>query len=377
MAQENTYSWQQQRGGLQTATQPVDYDSLAKQFGATSSVAPQAKPGAPRGSSPASSPGTPVRPSSAPAVQSSPAAPDYDALAKQFGATSSAPASAPPAAQEQPGLLERAYETSGLKGMVESAKSKADEDEAVSKEIISHLKAGRWGHATEALLHHMAGRVGEAALGPGGELIKNSAQNLYTHSKKAGEAVAQGDTAGAVENVAEAIPVLGPVGEQVAKPLATDISSGNTAGIVGDVAGAIPAVLGTAKMGAEGLTAPGEAAEAAIPKNPEIAGTELPRSVGQAAADINPTGIGSDIKGVEDVARRIPGSESLRDISTKQQGGAREILANKAKTATGAETSTTPESIEQNAANAAEAAKKAGSAKYEELGKAAEAADLR
>lgn len=277
---------------------------------------------------------------------------------------------------EPPGFLERAYETSGLKSLIDAAKAKTAEDEAASKEITEHVKNGRWGDAAQALIGHLGKRAGEAAMGPAGELIKDSATNLYTHAKKAGEAAAQGDTAGAVENVAEAIPVLGPVGEQVGKPLASDIASGNTYGIVGDVAGAIPAVLGTAKMGAEGLVAPGEAAEAAIPKNPEVARTELPRSVGQAAADVAPTGIGSDIKGVEDVARKIPGSESLRDISTKQQAGARDILANKAKLATGAETSNAPEAIEQNAANAAEVAKKAGSAKYEELGKAAEGADL-
>lgn len=129
-------------------------------------------------------------------------------------------------------------------------------------------------------------------------------------------------------------------------------------------------------LGMEGLPAPKGQASAAIPKALTVAGTELPETVGQAASRANPAGIGTDLKGVEDVARRIPGSEGLRSVSTAQQGAAREVLANKAAEATGATTSTAPEAIEQNATNAAGAAKAAGSAKYDAIGKAAANADF-
>ena len=142
---------------------------------------------------------------------------------------------------------------------------------------------------------------------------------------------------------------------------------------LGDLLTSIALMRGGAK-GAQELPAAAEGAEAAIPRPISVGGTELPETVGQAASRANSTGIGSDIKGVEDVAKRIPGSEGLRDVSNKQQAAAREILADKASTAvsgTPAQVSKAPESIEQNAANAAEAARQAGSAKYEELSKAA------
>jgi hypothetical protein len=121
----------------------------------------------------------------------------------------------------------------------------------------------------------------------------------------------------------------------------------------------------------------GEArAGASIPKPAFVAGTKLPETAGQAASRVNPAGLGSDVKGIEDISRRLPGSGRLREISNNQQAAAREVLANKATSATGAATSTSAEAIEQNAANAAESARQAGSAKYQEIGKAASGADL-
>ena len=119
-----------------------------------------------------------------------------------------------------------------------------------------------------------------------------------------------------------------------------------------------------------------EASRTAIPAAPVIAGTTLPETVGQAAARANPAGIGTDIKGLEDVAKKIPGSKALRNVSTAQQTGAREILANKAAEATGAQTSPAPEAVEQNARNATEAARQAGNAKYQAIGEVAQGADL-
>jgi uncharacterized membrane protein len=67
------------------STQTIDYDALAKKYGATSSTAPQATP----------------QSQSAPQGAPQAASVDYDALAQKYGATSSQ-------APEQPGLIERA-----------------------------------------------------------------------------------------------------------------------------------------------------------------------------------------------------------------------------------------------------------------------------
>jgi hypothetical protein len=145
----------------------------------------------------------------------------------------------------------------------------------------------------------------------------------------------------------------------------------------GKAGGGLAANLAMMKGGANGaadLPEAAEAARAAIPEAPVVAGTTLPETVGQAAARANPGGIGADVKGVEDVARKIPGSEGLRATSAAQQDAAREVLANKAREAVPGNQQTfssAPESIEQNATNAAEAARTAGSAMYEELGKEA------
>lgn len=279
---------------------------------------------------------------------------------------------------EQPGFWQRAYETSGIKGLIDSAKQSSDEDEAMANSVKEHMGNGRYADAAEALLHHIGKRAGQALLGPGGELIKGQAENTYQKGKQAVQDVGKGDYAGAVADAAEAVPVVGPVAGAIAEPAAKDIKDKNWAGVAGDVVGGAGQLLSMkgAPDNLEAAADAGASAEAAIPNNPKIAGTELPRTVGQAASDANPAGIGADVKGVEDIARKIPGSGKLRDISTEQQAGAREVLADKSKAATGAEVSAAPESIEQNAANAADAARQAGSAKYEGIGKAAKDADL-
>ncbi len=286
---------------------------------------------------------------------------------------------ATPSEPAQPGLLERTYETSGIKGLVDAAEAKTDADHQVANEIRDHIKAGRWGDATKTLLKQIGGAALEGAKGPGGDFLESVGKSTYQHGKQAVDAVRRGDTKEAIAQGAEAVPVVGQVGAQIAKPLAQDIADKNWSGVAGDVRRRIPAILSTAKMAGEGLKSPSEAAETAIPKDPVVAGTELPRTVGQAASEANPAGLGADVKGIEDVARRIPGSGRLREISTKQQAGARQILTDKARTAVpgeAVEASNAPESIEQNAANAAESARQAGSAKYQELAKAAADAEF-
>lgn len=366
--------------------QQVDYDALAKQNGALSSV-PGPQPTTMNSRAKAASFATKIP---APPVASTPAAPsaapsgdmDYDALAKQNGALSSTPA-APAASpttepEDKAGFLERAYQTSPLKGIIDAAKAKGDADDAARKEISDHLKNGRWGHAAEAILKHVvAPAAKEAVMGPGGDFLSGVAQNTYKHGKAAIEAIGQGDTGEAIAQGAEAVPVVGSVAEQIGEPLGKDLHDKNYGGVAGDVVGGGTslALLKGGKKSAEGLAGAFEGSEAAVPKEPVIAGTKLPETVGQSASRANPTGIGSDIKGVEDVAARLPASGKLRAIGESQQGAAREVLANKAAK-TGAETSTAPEAIEQNATAAAGKAREAGTAKYQAIGEAAKDADM-
>lgn len=270
--------------------------------------------------------------------------------------------------EEKPGLLERAYETSGLKGLVDSAKQKSQEDEDVGTQAMEHLKAGRIGHAAELVLGHLAKRGGEGAMGPAGDLIKGSAVNAYQHGSKAVEAAGQGNVPEAVAQGAEAIPVVGPIAEQVGEPLGKDIREGNYPGVAGDVVGGASSILGL-KGAAEGFDSGG------IPKTQTIADTELPLTVGQGRELQNPETGGKIIKPLEDMARPMPGGGNLREVAREQQAGAREILAGKAAK-TGAEVSSAPEDIEQNYANAVEKTRQEGSAKYEAIAQAAKDADL-
>jgi hypothetical protein len=70
-------------------------------------------------------------------------------------------------ANSQPPSLEQSYESSGLKDIVESAKARSDADEAAHKDIVGHIKAGRWGHATEALLQHVTRGAGQTVSSSG------------------------------------------------------------------------------------------------------------------------------------------------------------------------------------------------------------------
>lgn len=383
--------------------QQIDYDALAKQNGALSSVAPGATPSAPPAAAPMSSRargaalGVRPTPTPVPAPVGPPAtqAPDYDSLAKQNGALSSEPAqpATPPAtAEDKPGVLERMYETSGLKGMIDSAKAKSDQEDALRKEVGDHIKNGRWGHAAETLLQHV---VKENYLGPATPIIEGAAKSSYQHGKAAVSAIGQGDVKEAIAQGAEAVPFLGSVAEQVGEPLGRDLHDKNYRGAVGDAIGgtASIAALRAGGKGASELPEAATAAKAAIPEAVEIAGSKLPETVGQAATRANPIGVGSDIKGMEDVAAKLPMSGPLRKISEGQQAGARDVLANKAAQvaedasaskagaqqaapAATAKMSSSPDAIEENATNAAQAIREAGNAKYEAIGQAAKDADI-
>lgn len=216
---------------------------------------------------------------------------------------------------------------------------------------------------------------------PGGELWNRLGLAGYRFLHGVNDTMNQAETAGklgakeAKESGSAGAGLLTDMENEPFIGKATKLSEqGEYGKALGDILTSI-ALMRAGGKGASKLPAAAEEAEAAIPKPSTVAGTTLPETVGQAAAKTNPIGIGSDVKGMEDVASKLPMSQPLRKVGQAQQGAAREVLATKAAT-TGADVSKAPEAIEQNIANAAQKAREAGSAKYEAIGQAAKDADV-
>ena len=182
------------------------------------------------------------------------------------------PVLAEPPAHEQPGFFDRVYQTSGIKGMVDAAKVRANEDEAVRSEALSHIKSSNWGGAAEILLKHIGKRAVNTpgVLGPGLDAISGTVNSTLEHGKAAYQAARSGDTGKAFEEAATAIPVVGPTVAQVAKPLGEDIGTRNWSGAAGDVvSGGIQtglALVGSGKSAASGEARSAMSAEEAAAK---------------------------------------------------------------------------------------------------------------
>jgi len=215
-------------------TQSLDFSDL----GATTVQPPAAPTGAP----------APIPTASgATTAANAQASPNQDNSAPlDFSDLGARPVLADPPAHEQPGFFERMYQTSGLKSMVDAAKARADEDEAVRTEALSHIKSNNWGSAAELLLKHIGKRAISAPglAGPGLEAASGIAQNTYQHSKAAVQAARSGQPGEVVVQAAEAVPVVGSVAEQIGEPLGADLRNKNWSGAARDVvSGGIQAAL--------------------------------------------------------------------------------------------------------------------------------------
>lgn len=307
----------------------------------------------------------------------------------------------------------------GVHGMFKDAET--PEEEAISNAAAANQQAG-------------GPLVGRLALA--GYRFLNGVNDTLNQSDEAAKAGAQAKAQG------EGIPgqLLADAEKEPFIGKFTKLSEqGEYGKAMGDLLTSV-ALMRTGAKGAGDIPEAVEGAEAAIPAAEKVAGTTLPETTGQAAARANPIGIGQDVKGMEDVAQKLPLSGALRKIGQDQQGAAREVLATKLNKATqypglsptetataqpvsavdqatadaqrifnennpksngatapssltrsggaisptpkattlsaGAETSSTPEDIEQNAANAADSARQAGSAKYEAIAESAKGADI-
>lgn len=206
-----------------------------------------------------------------------------------------------PKPPEQPGFWERAYETSGIKGLVDQAKAKHAEETATRDAIAAAFKSGDYGTMAEAALHHIAHSAGHAAITPIGEAALNEGQRIIGKVKDTVKSVKEGDVGGALENSAAAVPLLGGIGETIGKPLGTDIGTKNYKGIAGDVAGA----------GAQYALAKGMDKTAGISEEPSLpAKTATAEETAPKALPLKEAGerVQAEAKGVRDVKGKAVGA---------------------------------------------------------------------
>jgi hypothetical protein len=226
----------------------------------------------------------------------------------------------------QPGFVSRFAQTSGASALMDAAtnflhnlspshivaqaQSDFQQNLQARDAAVAQLKAGDLTGAARTLVGHLAKRA--ASITPGASTVANIAESTVQHGKQAVQSAEQGDTAGAVENAAAAVPVLGQVGEAVGKPLGEDLGKGNYAGVAGDVVGPIVAAVvgelaGRGLLGAGARTA--EGAESALP---EVSGADVKA---QAVKDAIRKSLGS--KADADVVQEAYGRMQPQNVFDK------------------------------------------------------------
>jgi hypothetical protein len=248
---------------------------------------------------------------------------------------------------QQPGFFERAYQVSGIQSMVEAAKAREAENEAMRSEVLSHIRANNWGSTADLLLKHIGKQAVNAPgiAGPGLEAVSGVIGNTIQHGRAAYQAGKAGDTKEAIAQGAESVPVVGSVAQQIGEPLGEDIRDKNWWGAAGDVvSGGIQAALALAgdrsaaaeagdTMSAEKTAAKGLPLKAAgqkiapevqaaerpatqFPRNPE----EVQQALGKAAADNK----GLPPKEAGQAAQQE--TQAARVAKGKQVGAAKDVL---------------------------------------------------
>jgi hypothetical protein len=257
-------------------------DSIAQRFGSLPSNMPP-----------------PAAPISTPAPKTTPGG-----IASRFSSYTPPPVTTDDNAV-QPDFLQRAYETSPIKGLVDMAKSSYDaeqgrvqEDDAVMKQVGTFIKQKDWGRAAETLLGHIAKRTGQAFLSnPAVEAVKGVGEKAIEHGGRAINAAKSGNVGETIAQAAEAVPVAGQLAEQIGEPLGKDVREGNVGGAIGDVVGGTASILPLALGG----KSEGETDIGAKPVNGPAASTVEPQITKGAKAGI-PT--------VEKVAQPAAGTEA-------------------------------------------------------------------
>lgn len=199
------------------------------------------------------------------------------------------------AAPAKPGFWERAYETSGAKGLIDTAKQRDADLRAMYSRVGDHLENGDYGGALSEFAKH----AGKVALQTGEDMpavaiLRSQASQI----PKAIAAAKAGDYSTAVgRGLAAVTPLVGPAAADTGDKLGTDVGEGNWKGAAGDLTGFVgPLVAGkAAQLGAEALDTPtGQAVssvvKAAAKQLPKSAVTRIPY-VGKVAADVLKAGV--------------------------------------------------------------------------------------
>lgn len=147
----------------------------------------------------------------------------------------------PPTPPAKPGFWERAYETSGAKGLIEQAKQRDADLRAMYSRVGDHLQQGDFGGALSELAHH----AGKVALQTGEEMpAVNILKSQASQIPKAIAAAKAGDLSTAAgRGLAAITPLVGPAAADAGEKLGTDVGEGNFAGAAGDVAGVAAPLL--------------------------------------------------------------------------------------------------------------------------------------
>lgn len=202
--------------------------------------------------------------------------------------------------QQQPGFLERTYEQSGIKGLIDAAKQKweasqeqANAEQQMADSAVKAVKSGNYGQAAELLLNHLKQNAA-VTLGPGPALanaaagaIVSAGKSLEKHTLGSIDAAKKGNYGQAALEATGITP--GFMGGQNDATV-EDIENKNVSGLAGDVAGgAIQG--GAAALGAKAGLPEAESGESAAQpgfikkaiKGESVAQEPATKAVGSAA----------------------------------------------------------------------------------------------
>ncbi len=138
-------------------------------------------------------------------------------------------------APAKPGFWERAYETSGAKGLIDLAKQRDQELRDMYGRVGDHLQNGDMGGAISEFTQHAGKVLGQTITDLPPVAI---ARSQYSQVPKAIAAAKAGDfSTAAGRGLAAITPLLGPAAADTGEKIGADVGEGNWKGAAGDVSG--------------------------------------------------------------------------------------------------------------------------------------------
>lgn len=155
---------------------------------------------------------------------------------------------------EKPGFWERAYETSGAKGLIEQAKQRDQELRDMYSRVGQHLENGDVASAASELGQHVAKVAKQTVLdSPPVAIVRGQASQV----PKAIEAAKAGHYSEAAGHALATVTPLGPQAADMGEKLGTDVGEGNYKGAAGDMAGFVGPMVAAKGVSALSEARPG------------------------------------------------------------------------------------------------------------------------